>query len=519
MPNILKINEKTDNPSINLAIDTISINKQALVFTNTKSSAEKTAEDIADNIKKTSDELNQLSENILKALPKPTKQCVRLSKCIKKGIAFHHAGLALKQKELIEIAFKNKVIKIICSTPTLAMGVDLPAFRTILKNLKRYTRNGLTWIPVLEYIQMSGRAGRPSFDSYGESISIADTEAKKDEIYNRYILGKPEEILSKLAVEPVLRTYLLSLIVTRFVKTKKQIFDFFSKTFYAHQFEDTEKLQRIILKMLNLLERFKFITKKQSDFISADKFEDESFSPTILGKRVAELYLDPLTARHLISCLKMSSSKTVTDFSLLQMISNTLEMRPLLRMRAKEEPEIQEILIKHESDLLQPELSMFEEDYAGFINSIKTALFFQNWINEKDEEFLLKRFGIRPGEIRAKLSIAEWLLYASEEIVKILQIKPVIKEITKLRLRLKHGVKEELLPLIRLKEIGRVRGRKLFYNKIKNIHDVKKADLNKLIQILGKNMALNIKKQVDQDFEKIAVKKGKRKGQISLKNY
>jgi len=139
------------------------------------------------------------------------------------------------------------------------------------------------------------------------------------------------------------------------------------------------------------------------------------------------------------------------------------------------------------------------------------------WINEKDEEYLLEKFNTRPGELKGKLDIADWLLYASEEISRILHYQHLNKEIVKLRLRLKYGVKEELLPLIRIKGIGRVRARRLVFNRIINIKDVKNADVTKLSQILGKQVALNVKKQVGQEIKEVPV--GKRKGQVSLGKY
>ena len=164
-----KIQAVTSDSTINLALDTIRIKKQALIFANTKRSAEKTAEDISSNIKEASKELEELSEQILHILSRPTKQCERLAKCIKKGIAFHHAGLTHKQKELIEDNFRNGLIKIIACTPTLAFGLDLPAFRTIMKDLRRYGHHGLTWIPTLEYLQMA------ALEPAQKSLHIADS--------------------------------------------------------------------------------------------------------------------------------------------------------------------------------------------------------------------------------------------------------------------------------------------------------------------------------------------------------
>jgi helicase len=137
-------------------------------------------------------------------------------------------------------------------------------------------------------------------------------------------------------------------------------------------------------------------------------------------------------------------------------------------------------------------------------------MFFYDWINEVDEEALLEKYNIRPGEIRVKLNLADWLLYSCVEISKLIKLHGLIKEFEKVRMRLTYGAKEELLPLLRLRNIGRIRARKLFNNKIKGIEDVKKADLPLLTQLVGKQIALSIKKQVGEDLreEKVQVNKG-----------
>ena len=281
-----------------------------------------------------------------------------------------------------------------------------------------------------------------------------------------------------------------------------------------------EQISAIIEKMLLLLEEWELIrSNKATDFQSADKIEDESYKATIIGKRVAELYIDPYTAHFIIECLRKASNRKVMAFSFLQMISRTLEIKPLLRARVKEQDKIQSEILRYSDCLLEEEPSLYEPEYEDFINSIKTALFFDDWINEKDEEYLLEEYNIRPAEIRAKLDISDWLLYSTEELVRILNFQSLRKEIVKLRLRMKYGAKEELLPLLQLRTIGRIRARRLYFNEIKDIADVKKADLMKLVQVLGKNIALDAKKQVGQDFGKIEVKENKRKGQISLKDY
>jgi len=166
---------------------------------------------------------------------------------------------------------------------------------------------------------------------------------------------------------------------------------------------------------------------------------------------------------------------------------------------------------------LEKEPSVYDPEYDDFVNSIKTTLFFNDWIDEKDEEYLLETYTIRPGEIRTKLAIADWLLFSAEELAKILEFRLMLPEIRKARSRLKYGVKEELLPLLRLKEVGRVRARRLFNNKIKDIGDVKKVDFSTLAQLIGRKTAAKVKKQVGEDVPE--VKENKRKGQISIKDY
>lgn len=524
-----EIKQITNDATINIVIDTLEKSKQAIVFANTKKSAEKTAEDISKKVEtKPADKkiLDELADRALKALSRPTKQCQRLSRCIRKGIAFHHAGLIAAQRELIETAFREKEIKIIAATPTLAAGLDLPAFRTILKDLRRFGMHGLQYIPTLEYLQMAGRAGRPKYDDWGESIAICKTAPEKDEILKRYIYGEPEAIYSKLAVEPVLRTYLLSLIAGDFVQTKKQIIDFFAGTFWAYQFGDMHKLNEIIIRMLDMLKGWEFLkstdTSEDSEFVSASDLgneEDAKYTATPIGKRIAEIYIDPLTAHEIIECLKVATSKPVHAFSFLQMVSKTLEIRPQLRVRVKEYEEIQEEVVKYEDYLLIDEPSMFDDEYDHFMNSVKTARFFIDWIEEKDEEYLLEQYNITPGEIKVKLDIANWLLFASTELARLMHFQPLIKELNKVKLRLKYGAHEELLALLKLKGIGRVRARKLFNNKIKTINDVKDSSITTLVQILGRATAINVKEQVGEKINKQKVPKQKRVGQLSLDKY
>jgi helicase len=219
----------------------------------------------------------------------------------------------------------------------------------------------------------------------------------------------------------------------------------------------------------------------------------------------------------LIESIKTASKKKINEFSFLQIISHTLEMRPLLRVKVKEYDIIQEEALKQSDYLLEKEPALYDTEYDEFLSSIKTAMFFKDWINEKDEEYLLETYNVRPGESRVKIELADWIIYCTEELTRMLEEKELIKEVIKIRMRLKYGVKEELLTLLRLEGIGRIRARKLFNAGIKDIGDVKKVNIADLTQLIGQKTALSVKSQVGQKIKEIP--KGKRKGQTSIEKY
>ncbi|MBU1201540.1 MAG: hypothetical protein KJ583_01965 [Nanoarchaeota archaeon] len=524
MEKVLFIPQTQSDSVISIIDDTLKKNKQVLVFVNTKRGAESQAEKVAMRIKTVNSHLEKLSQDVLKAVSSPTRQCRRLSLCVKRGVAFHHSGLTSRQRELVEDNFRLGIIKVICATPTLAMGINMPAFRVIIRDLKRYGGSwGMQDIPVLEYEQQSGRAGRPGKEDYGEAICIAKTQSEFDNIFEKYVNGFPEEIFSKLAVEPVLRTHILSLIANEFVNDKNSLFEFFDKTFYAYQYEDLNKLHNILEKIIGLLSEWEFIKNsgESNDFVSADNLGIENYQATMIGRRVSELYLDPYTAFFIITCLRKATGKKTVAFSYLHMLSNTFEIRPLLRVKVSEFEDVQGKVLPYTELLLEDEPSVFDESYETFLNSVKTALFMHDWVEEKDEEYLLENYDVRPGEIHAKLEIADWLLYSAEELARMMKFQFLLKDVSKLRFRLKYGVKEELLPLLKLKGVGRVRARKMYNNKLQNLTDIKNVDITTLSQLIGKSVAISIKKQLGQEFDpkKVVVKENKRKGQISLKDY
>ncbi|MEM5877950.1 MAG: DEAD/DEAH box helicase [Candidatus Aenigmatarchaeota archaeon] len=474
--------------------NSIDMNKQALFFVASRRNAESLAEKLSDETRKYLSSvdvisLKKIADEIINALDTPTKQCKRLAKCVENGIAFHHAGLIGKQKKIIEDNFRKGIIKAIVATPTLAQGVNTPSHRVIIRDVKRfYAGIGARYIPVFEYKQMAGRAGRPEFNSEGESILIAKNEEEAFELTERYINGESEEIQSKLALEPVLRMHVLALISSGFVKNLSQLYDFFRQTFYAHQYGDISGLDVRIERILERLIEFGFVVRINDDL-----------KPTKIGKRISELYIDPLTGHTFVEAL--NKKVETNNFGYLQLISSCLEMKPLLSLTTKDIEEVEEKFMQNEKHFMTNVPKEWEDEYEEFMQSIKTALVIDDWINENSEDDILNKRGVTPGELRTRLTNADWLLYSLSELALLLGFKESIRDLRKLRIRVKHGIKEELIPLIKLQGVGRVRARNLYSHNLKTLEDLRNVDIIVLSRIVGNSIASSIKKQLGEDTD------------------
>ena len=440
-----------------LIFDTIKEGGSLIVFCSTKKRTMDEAKkiDLSKYLsKEEKKKLNEIANSILEVLENPTELCKDLSECVKRGVAFHHSGLTYEHRKIIEKAFRDRLIKVIFSTTTLAFGLNLPCRRVVIKDLKRYSKRGLTYIPIMEVQQCIGRAGRPGLDSYGEGI----IEVKNERDYLRAyqsLTGKPENIYSKLSNESILRSQILGLISTNYIRDEIDLEEFIKNTFYFHQYKNYEKIRENLYKIINFLEENGFI---------------KNFTITELGKRVSELYIDPLSAKIMLDNLDVKD-----DLHFLYIICKCVEIKPLLRVYRKEEESLA-------NELLNYELFIGYEDLEAF----KTAKMLYDWINEVSEEEILKKYKVEPGILKYKVEIAKWLSYSFKELAKLLG-----KEVPDLELRLEYGAKEELLELLKIKYIGRVRARKLYINNIRSKEDILN-NIEKVKKLLGEKITEKI---------------------------
>ncbi len=477
--------EKKENPIESLIFDTLNRKKQILIFANSRRSAENIAQKISQLVEKFLSKekkfLEKHSAYLLNVLEQPTEQCKKLAELTKHGVAFHHAGLLAKQRSIIEDLFRNSKLKVIVSTPTLALGVNLPSHTVVIHSLYRYSYGVSKPINVREYKQMIGRAGRPKYDKEGRAIIIARNENEIDYYFQRFVLAPLEDIHSQLSLEPVLRMHLLSLIANNFVYDYNSMERFFSKTFFASQYGDISALFSKLDDIIKMLEEFNFVR------LSKNRFE-----ATPLGNRVSQLYIDPISANKIINCLMQEPKKE--EMAYLMMICDCYELYPYANINSKQANLLYAEMMDLRKDLfLDIESCMFDED---ILQKFALAKIFYEWINEVSEQEIMENYKMQPGILRSRLEKADWLLYSAIELEKVLRHKLHRKMLNILKMRMKYGVKEELLALVQLKYIGRVRARRLYRNGFRRIADLKKAPTEALAKIIGKKIAESIKNQL-----------------------
>jgi len=489
-----------------------------LVFVNSRRNAEAAAGRLGSTVRPSLDaeeraELAGIADEIRDVSDTETSD--DLADAVEDGAAFHHAGLARGHRELVEDAFRDRLVKVVCATPTLAAGVNTPSRRVVVRDWRRYdgSSGGMKPLSVLEVHQMMGRAGRPGMDPYGEAVLIASSHDEVDELFERYVWADPEPVRSKLAAEPALRTHILATVSSGFARSRSGLLEFLEQTLYASQTDESGRLETVVDDVLTYLER--------NDFLERD---GDELDATSLGHTVSRLYLDPMSAAEIVDGLEYwvrhagaaesgadashpeeatangafttaselaeerpetgdADPDEISALGLYHLVSRTPDMYPLyLRSGDREEYEME--LYEREAELLGPTPSEFEDDrFEDWLSALKTARLLEDWASEVDEETITERYGVGPGDIRGKVETAEWLLRAAESLAGEVDLDAA-RAISEARIRVEHGVREELVDLAGVRGVGRKRARRLFDAGIGDRAELRDADKSVVLAAL-----------------------------------
>jgi helicase len=556
--------------------DTLEEGGQMLCFVGTRRSAQSAARDLGKRRLKTLieageeeliKELALLSER-MKGSEDGSHMADILAEVITGGVAFHHAGLTSRQRRLIETAFKERTLVALCATPTLAAGVNLPARRVLVRDLRRWDGSGNHLLSVMEVQQMLGRAGRPGYDLRGDAWLHCKTQEQADAMAELYFLSEPEDIVSKLHMESPMRMHVLAAVATGGQRSRHALGRFFSLTFLAQDLpreiladnvdgildwlcehgmverlgiderlaadiEASEEERRALatseaeiedwddemppwasaakstpgVRLDDLLPKEKrqkpprkgpavIGFQSAADVMRGSRLEPTTpeqdamaYAPTAFGERVSRLYLDPLSGHILRKGVRRATAilagldeeTTLSPFGLLHLITTVPDFMQLWP-RKNEIELLQTVHSATEGQRLvsREDLQESHLDLDPLIHA-KSAAALEGWIDELSNRRIESSLGVAPGDLRVRTDLCEWLLYACREIVRNDEgedellgpaREKLVELIDEVRLRVRHGCRTDLLQLVSLRTVGRVRARKMAGLGVRTLTDV-----------------------------------------------
>lgn len=461
-------------------------NSQALSFVSTRRFTESLATYVAKKIdKKTTKEqkhkFKQVADKLLEVPKKkgslPTTTCLKLAEAAEKGVVFHHAGLFNEQKEIIEDEFRNGNILMITATPSLMYGVNLPSKYVVIRDHTRWTSNGPASIPVFDYEQMSGRAGRPQYDDVGYSYLVAKTMDEAFDLEARYVNGEIELTNSKLIDnKDAIYKQIIAQIASSLSKNLDDLNDFFGKTLYGFQMKNNPSMSMFAQDSLNweLESALEFLL--QNGIIRATP---EGLKTTDFGNLIAKSNYAVETAVKIKEYV--STMEKLNTAEMIYALAETPDL-PLISFKGRKS-----------KDPVRDKLSecgLFAVDIG---NPEATAVSLIEWIDERNEYEIENAYNVYSASTRRSAYEASRLVKFAKNTLEVLGNYSNLKDMDYLSARLYYGVKEDIIPLVvGVKRLGRKRARLLMKTFGDNLSEASEKDLQK-VEGIGPKLAGKVK--------------------------
>jgi superfamily II RNA helicase len=160
---------------------------------------------------------------------------------IQRGIAYHHAGMLPTLKEVIERLFTSRLLKVIFTTETFALGINMPSRSVIFDDLRKFYGRYVRNLKTRDFYQMAGRAGRRGIDKEGFVYCRVNPQRINPEDVRRIVFGRPEEVHSQLNSS-------YATLLNLYEKHQEGLLDIYPKS--LHYFQSRKHEQREALRLI-----------------------------------------------------------------------------------------------------------------------------------------------------------------------------------------------------------------------------------------------------------------------------
>lgn len=216
---------------------------------------------------------------------------------VKKGIAYHHAGMLPTLKEVVERLFTSRLIKIIFTTETFALGINMPARTVIFDELRKFSGRSFGTLRTRDFYQMAGRAGRRGIDEEGFVYSRVNPHDVSYQELKTMIYSEPERVRSRFNAS-------YATLLNLYEKYSEKLYDIYPTSF--HYFQEKEKHHKRAIARL----RSKVNILKDLGYIGDGTLTEKGyFASKIYGY---ELSLSELYERGLLEQLSVNELGTLS---------------------------------------------------------------------------------------------------------------------------------------------------------------------------------------------------------------
>jgi len=430
----------------------------------------------------------------LKECP-PSIQNEGLAQCLRHGVAFHHADLDEYQRGLVEDGFRKGEIRVLSSTSTLAVGVNLPARNVFIETMK-YTgdKSGESYMAVplsgVDFHQAAGRAGRfggagagplgqPDF---GRAIMTADTPFEEEILWDKYIYSQCEDPVPGLAPEDFTKLALLS-VACGAVADPDQLINVCRQTYAGY----CEVFGADIVKRANQalvwLEKAGLINMK-----SWGKIE-----PTPAGQAVSCSGLDVCSATEIIELISSREGRTVYDWLATAIYLGEWRNECGMYKLEVRQPQLLQALIYEiigeEMILSSPIFCQHIQNVSGIRarNGLASLLFALEWSGGRPTYEMERFFGRGAGGLRRDSCTLAWIISSIVRLIRAVSSKQrdfLSDELERFAERMRYGVDQARLPLAKALDIDREFIARLHETGIDSMESLMAADTGVLSGIL-----------------------------------